>query len=99
MSKVKYRFNTRTLSYERIELTTQTKLIRISSFILVSAIFGFIFFFVVNNYLDSPREKLLKRENNQLVAQYDLLSKRMDQVTEVLEDIQRRDDEIYRIVF
>ncbi len=99
MSKVKYRFNTRTLSYERVELTTKVKLLRVLSFLLASSIFGILFFFLVNNYIDSPKEKMLKREKNQLAAQYELLDKRMDQVTEVLEDIQRRDDEIYRVIF
>jgi murein DD-endopeptidase MepM/ murein hydrolase activator NlpD len=99
MSKVKYRFNTRTLSYERVELTTKVKFLRVLSFLLASSIFGVLFFFLVNNYIDSPKEKMLKREKNQLAAQYELLNKRMDQVTEVLEDIQRRDDEIYRVIF
>lgn len=99
MSKIKYRFNTRTLSYERVELTTKVKLLRVLSFLLASSIFGVLFFFLVNNYIDSPKEKMLKREKNQLAAQYELLDKRMDQVTEVLEDIQRRDDEIYRVIF
>jgi len=99
MSKIKYRFNTRTLSYERVQLSAKAKVLRILSFLLVSAIFGVLFFFLVNNYIDSPKEKMLKRERNQLIAQYELLDRRMDQVNEVLEDIQRRDDEIYRIVF
>lgn len=99
MSKVKYRFNTRTLSYERVELTTKVKILRVLSFLLASTVFGILFFFLVNNYIDSPKEKMLKREKNQLLTQYELLNKRMDQVNEVLEDIQRRDDEIYRVIF
>lgn len=99
MSKVKYRFNTRTLSYERVELTTKVKILRVLSFLLASTVFGILFFFLVNNYIDSPKEKMLKREKNQLLSQYELLNKRMDQVNEVLEDIQRRDDEIYRVIF
>lgn len=99
MSKVKYRFNTRTLSYERVEITTKVKILRVLSFLLASTVFGILFFFLVNNYIDSPKEKMLKREKNQLLSQYELLNKRMDQVNEVLEDIQRRDDEIYRVIF
>lgn len=99
MSKIKYRFNTRTLSYERVKLSTKVKIMRVFFFTLASAIFGILFFFLVNNYIDSPKEKMLKRERNQLLTQYNLLNKRMEQVTNVLDDIQRRDDEIYRIVF
>lgn len=60
---------------------------------------GFCIYVGASKLIDSPKEKLLKKENNQLKAQYELLDKRMDQVTAVLGDIQRRDDDIYRIIF
>lgn len=60
---------------------------------------GFLIYIGAARLIDSPKEKLLKKENNQLKSQYELLNKRMDQVTAVLEDIQRRDDEIYRVIF
>src|SRR5690606_27742903 len=40
-----------------------------------------------------------KQENSQLKAQYELLDKRMEQVSEVLQNLQNRDDEIYRVIF
>ena len=46
-----------------------------------------------------PKEKILKQENQQLQLQYQLLNKRLDQITEVVGDIQNRDDNIYRIIF
>jgi murein DD-endopeptidase MepM/ murein hydrolase activator NlpD len=60
---------------------------------------GFLIYIAASKLIDSPKEKLLKKENNQLKAQYELVNKRMDQLTVVLEDIERRDDEIYRIIF
>lgn len=60
---------------------------------------GFFIYLIASNLIDSPKEKLLKRENSQLKSQYELLDRRMDQVASVLNDIQRRDDEIYRIIF
>ncbi len=99
MARTKYRFNTKTLSYEKIELGWKQKLFRLSSFLVASAFLGLIFYVLAARFIDSPKEKLLKRENNQLKAQYNLLDKRMDQVADVLDDIQRRDDEIYRIIF
>ncbi len=99
MSRTKYRFNTKTLSYEKIERGWRQSLTRVAAFVAASSTFGLIFFFVISNYVDSPKEKLLKRENSYLKAQYDLLSERMNQATSVLADIQRRDDEIYRVIF
>lgn len=60
---------------------------------------GLLIYIAVSNWIDSPKEKLLKQENSQLKARYELLDKRMDQISGVLIDIQRRDDEIYRTIF
>jgi murein DD-endopeptidase MepM/ murein hydrolase activator NlpD len=56
-------------------------------FILLIVIFG------------SPSEKELRAENSRMAAQYNLLSKRLDEALDVLEDIQLRDDNMYRVVF
>ncbi len=99
MARIKYRFNTLTLSYEKIELDWKQRLLRASTFLISSTFLGVIIFISVSKLIDSPKEKLLKRENSQLEAQYELLDKRMEQVSAVIDDIQRRDDEIYRIIF
>lgn len=99
MSKVRYRYNTKTLSYEKIELTWKDRLIRLFSFLATGFVIGAIFFFISFNYLESPKERMLQKENNQLKMQYALLNKRMDQVSAVLEDVQHRDDAIYRTIF
>ena len=99
MARTKYRFNTKTLSYEKIELDWKQKLFRVSTFLVASVFMGFLLYVMASKLIDSPKEKLLIKENNQLKSQYELLNRRMDQATSVLEDIQRRDDEIYRIIF
>jgi len=99
LARLKYRFNTRTLSYEKIELDWKQRLLKATTFFISSAFLGAIIYLGVSKVIDSPKEKLLKRENSQLKAQYELLDKRMDQATAVLEDIERRDDEIYRTIF
>jgi len=99
LSKAKYRFNTKTLSYEKIELDWKQRMLRFSTFLTASVFVGLIFYFLAAKYIDSPKEKLLKQENSQLKSQFDLLDLRMEQANQVLNDIQRRDDEIYRIIF
>ncbi|MDC1451715.1 M23 family metallopeptidase [Vicingaceae bacterium] len=98
MARIKYRFNTKTLSYEKIEADWKQHSLKISTFIVASLFTGFIFFFIGAKYFDSPKEKLLKQENSQLKAQYDILNKRMSQAEEVLADVQKRDDDIYRVI-
>lgn len=50
-------------------------------------------------YLDSPKEKQLQREISELTLQYELLNNRMGEVSEVLDDIQERDNNVYRTIF
>jgi murein DD-endopeptidase MepM/ murein hydrolase activator NlpD len=47
----------------------------------------------------SPSEKELRAENSRMAAQYNVLSSRLDEALNVLEDIQLRDDNMYRVVF
>jgi murein DD-endopeptidase MepM/ murein hydrolase activator NlpD len=54
---------------------------------------------IAYNFLDSPKEKQLKREIAQLQDQYDLLNQRIDLANSVLKDLQVSDDQIYRVVF
>jgi len=56
------------------------------SFLLLLLLFG------------SPSEKELRIENSRLLAQYNVLSRRLDDAEEVLRDIQQRDDNLYRVI-
>ena len=99
MSKVKYRYNNKSLTYEKLETGLRERLISIFSFLATGLVIGSIFFFLAYTYIDSPKEKELKRENAQLLNQYQFLGKRMDQIAIVLEEVQERDDNIYRTIF
>ena len=99
MAKIKYYYDTKTLSYKRIELSAFDKLKRTLGFLSFSAFFGLIMLIVFFQFFDSPKEKRLKREIDHLVFQYDILNKKMTQIDLVLDDIQKRDDNIYRVIF
>ena len=43
-------------------------------------------------------KELLKMENEQMQTQYKVLSKRVDAALEVLNDLQQRDDNMYRVI-
>ncbi len=99
MSKVKFRYNPETLSYDRIEKGLRYYVARVFLHFFFGAVLGLIYFFVYTNIIDSPREKRLERENARLTTQFEILSNRMDKTMEVLDDIARRDENIYRVVF
>ena len=99
MSKIKYKYNTHTLDYERVEVTWKTRFFRVAGYLATSLVFGVILFFLSYQYLDSPKEIRLKEENNKLLSQYNLLNKRLSNLDNVLSNVEERDDDIYRAIF
>ena len=99
MTKAKYYYDYKTLSYKQIKLSLKQKIFRIGFFIGTSFLLGFLMLTLFLNFVDSPKEKQLKRELENMIIQYSLLNERMNQVASVLEEIQDRDDDIYRVIF
>ena len=99
MSETKYRYNEITLSYEKIERSFAYKLKRLLSFTAMGLVFAAIIIFFAYTFVDSPKEKLLKREIDQLVIQHEILNNRLVNASTVLNDLQKRDDNIYRVIF
>jgi murein DD-endopeptidase MepM/ murein hydrolase activator NlpD len=97
--KAKFHFNPDTLSYEKIEPTIKNKLGKATLHIVSSIFVGFIFFLLFSFLIDSPKEKQLKQTNETLTFQYKLLNKRLDQMQTVMENMQQRDNNLYRVIF
>ena len=51
-----------------------------------------------DNYFDSPKELILKNEVKELEFYYDKLNKDVEQLSQILDEIEQRDDNIYRVV-
>ncbi len=99
MSKVKYYYDSETLSYRKVERKRGRTIRKISLFIGASLIMGALLTIAVFNFgLDTPKERRLERENANLQLQYSLLESKMDVASKVLENIQERDNEIYRVL-
>ena len=99
MSKVRYYYDPKTLAYKKIEKSRKDQLRNMLTFLASSALFAVLFLFVVFNFFDSPKEKQLIRELEQMTIQYELLDERLGQMEVVLDEIQIRDDNIYRVIF
>ncbi len=99
MPKVKYHFNIHSLKYEKVVVSIWKRVGRVLGFLSTAVVFASVILFFAYNYLDSPKEKQLKREIGQLQLQYDLLNDRLSQVNAVIADLQDRDDNIYRTIF
>ena len=99
MSKLKYYFDSTTLKYHPIKVGKWNRVKSTGVFLLASLLFGGLSLIFVNQFIESPKEKVLKRELNNMKLNYDLLSRKIDQAEEVLHGIQERDDNLYRVYF
>ncbi|WJJ96320.1 M23 family metallopeptidase [Algibacter luteus] len=99
MSKVKYYYDKESLSYRKIERKKRTTFKYATLFMLAAAFFAFIFVFIASQYVESPKERALKRELQNAQLQFELLNKKMEQAEAVLANIADRDNNIYRVYF
>lgn len=99
MPNVKYHFNTHSLKYEKVVVSWKKRILRFSGWLATAVVFGALIMLFSYNFLDSPKEKRLKRQLEESAYQLELLRQRTDQVEAVLQDIQERDNTIYRVIF
>ena len=99
MAKIKYYYDTKTLSYKPIKLNSGEKIKGYFIFFLSSVLLSFFILLIFYQFFDSPKEKKLKLEIQNLTSQYEVIDKNMKQVEIVLDEIQDRDDNIYRVIF
>jgi len=99
MAKVKYYYDSDTLSYRKIELRRRDKFKRILGIVLSSILLGLLFTFISYQFFDSPKAKAQLREIENMKLRYELLDKKMTQAEQVLHGIKERDNNIYRMYF
>ncbi|KAA6336384.1 Murein DD-endopeptidase MepM [termite gut metagenome] len=99
MRKVYYIYNSQTQTFDRLHPTFRQKLLTKIRWIFYMVGCVVLAFVVVHSVLRYPSEKELRMENNKLLAQYNILSHQLNDALEVLQDIQQRDDNLYRVIF
>lgn len=99
MAKTKYYYNSHTLKYEKVKTSTKAWAFRALGFLTSSFGCAIALVYVGFTFIDSPKEKQLQREVNQMALQYNIMQERLKQVDAALENMQHRDDNIYRVIF
>jgi murein DD-endopeptidase MepM/ murein hydrolase activator NlpD len=99
MAKVKYYYDSDTLSYRKIKLRRRDKFKKMIVFLLASAMLGALMVLGLYQFIEPPKQKVLKRELENMKLHYELLDKKMRQAENVLTGIQKRDNNIYRTYF
>lgn len=94
-----YRFNPHTLKYEKVFVSLRTRIRRISFNVLFGVVLGVVLVFVGLQFVESPKERSLERQVAQYRRQMRQMNDRVERAEKVLEDIEERDDVLYRTIF
>jgi murein DD-endopeptidase MepM/ murein hydrolase activator NlpD len=101
MSKVKYYYDSETLSYRKIEKKKGRRLgiflLSLTGMLLSS--FLLLLVYINLPYVETPKEKTLKRELANMELQFELLNKKMAEAEAVLSEVADRDNNLYRVYF
>lgn len=100
MRNVYYKYNDKTKMYDRVYPSMRSRLLTYLRNLLLFLIIGMAGYFATVLILGSPESaEDLRTENARLQSQYDVLTQRIDEAMEVMEDIRQRDDNLYRVMF
>lgn len=99
MRKIKYYYNTHTLRFEKIETPFRVKLLRVFGFIAASLVTAFLIVIIAYYNIESPKEKFLRQQNDDLKDNYALLRDRLNQLELQMRELENRDNKVYRSIF
>lgn len=98
MRKVYYIYNPKTRTYDRIYPTLRQRVMSYLRRLFVGMGLGAGSFLLLLLAFGSPSEKDLRVENSRLLSQYHILSSRLDEALGVMQQLQQRDDNLYRVI-
>jgi murein DD-endopeptidase MepM/ murein hydrolase activator NlpD len=99
MARIKYYYDTETCKYERVKVSKTDIILNSLGFVTVSLILALGLVFIFYKYFESPKEMMMRKENEEMKLHYSILNNEMVNVKEMMSALQERDDNIYRIIF
>lgn len=97
--KTKYVFDQKSLSFKIKHTTLNEKIKTVSFSVGFGLVMAVVFIVVIYFFIDSPKEKILKRQVQNYERQYDVLNKEIENLSEILHVIESRDKDVYRVIF
>lgn len=98
MARIKYYYDTETCKYERVRTRKSDIVLNALGFLSLTVMMAVGLLILYDNYFESPKELILKNEVRELEFYYDKLNKDIEQISQILDNIEQRDDNIYRVV-
>ena len=99
MGKEKFYYNTDTCKFEKVKKTNKEYFLNFIGLITLILLTSIGLVSLYDAYFESPKIIQLKKENNELQTHYEILNKEVNIAYKMLENLEQRDDNIYRIIF
>lgn len=100
MARVKkYFYNSDTHRFEKLVISWRIRLLRILGFLSTTFVTSAIILAIAYRFLDSPKEKMMKGDVNNLRDQYEQLQSQIAHLNSAIAELEKRDNNIYRNVF
>ena len=98
MARIKYYYDTETCKYERVRTRKSDVVLNALGFLSLTVMLAVALLILYDNYFESPKELILKNDVKELEFYYDKLNKDVELLSQILDNIEQRDDNIYRVV-
>lgn len=96
--RIFYQYNPETDNFERYYPTMRDRCVFGLKICLAALCVAAVFFVIFNYFTFTPTEKNLRAENKRLKSQYGVMSARLENMLEVMERMEDRDDNFYRVM-
>ncbi len=99
MARVKYYYDPDTCTYKKVKIKLVDIILNLLGFLTLSIIFGIGLASLLAGYFQDEEKRKLSNENQELKLYYNILDKQIAEVNDILEKLQTRDDNVYRMIF
>jgi len=97
----KYVFNPITLKYEALKGSRKLGLMKIMMYVVLCLALCLFYFWIYTSVLgnDLPKTAMLKKQNASWQSKIAVMNRKLDMIDNTLEEIEDRDDNVYRAIF
>jgi len=97
--KKRFIYNPETLDYEEYKPSGSKRLRGVIFYIITAGLIGYVAMAIINNVVGTPKERMQAREIEFMKLQYDIINDKIETINGLLDEMQDRDDNIYRMIF
>jgi murein DD-endopeptidase MepM/ murein hydrolase activator NlpD len=99
MPKIKYQFDSKTLTFKKVKLVWKQRIARGLGFLFVTGFAALALNLTYTSFYKTPKVIVLEEEREILLSEYDILNEKLEDIDLLINDIQQRDDYLYRSIF